>query len=385
MDLQFSDEQQALREAVRAACDASCPIERVRELEDDPVGFDAAFWRELGQMDLLGLSLPEAHGGSGMGSLESVIVAEELGRALVPSPYLVSCIVAGSILAGAGTDEQRSSWLPRIATGEGIVTLAWHEAAASDGPAGIHLTVREEGGDLVLDGTKVVVPFALASSALLVLARRGDDPQDIDLVLVDRDTPGIDIEHTPTLASDASCRVRFDGVRVPATSRLGAPGTGWSSFRSAMDDALITAAGWAVGGAERTLEMTVDYAKERVQFGVPIGNFQGVAHPIADIATEIDGARTLVYEAAWTSGQGTAGPLPAMAKRYAADVYRRATRVAHQTFGGVGFTLDIDVQLYFRRAKQHDLLWFGPAVLDEEIAAAELDAPTPFVSIDAGV
>jgi alkylation response protein AidB-like acyl-CoA dehydrogenase len=382
VDLAFTDEQQALREAVRDACAASCPIERVRELEDDPVGFDAAFWRELGQMDLLGLSLPEEHGGSGMGPLESVIVAEELGRALVPSPYLVSCVAAGTILAQAGTPEQRSAWLPDIATGASIVTLAWHEAQASDGPRGVHLSVRDDADELVLDGTKVMVPFALGSSALLVLARRGERLEDIDLVLVDRDADGLTIEHTPTLASDAACRVTFAGVRVPAASRLGAAGSGWSAFRRAMDQTLIVAAGWAVGGAERTLEMTVAYAKERVQFGVPIGNFQGVAHPIADIATEIEGARTLVHQAAWSR---EAGPLPAMAKRYAADVYRRATRVAHQTFGGVGFTIDIDVQLYFRRAKQHDLLWFGGATLDEEIAAAELDAPTPFVSIDAGV
>ncbi len=127
MDLTFTEEQQALREAVRDVCAASSPIERVRELEDDPTGFDTGFWRELAQMDLLGLTLPETHGGSGMGVLEGVIVAEELGRSLAPSPYLVSCVAAGGILAAAGSEEQRSSWLPRIATGDAIVTLAWHE------------------------------------------------------------------------------------------------------------------------------------------------------------------------------------------------------------------------------------------------------------------
>ncbi len=238
---------------------------------------------------------------------------------------------------------------------------------------------------MVLDGTKLLVPFAVAASALLVLARTGPQATDVDLLLVDRAAAGLTIEHTPTLASDASCQVTFSGVRVPTSARIGPAGEGWSTFQSSLDDALIVAAGWAVGAGERTLEMTVEYAKERVQFGVPIGNFQGVAHPIADIATELAGARTLVHEAAWSRSRGHAGPLAAMAKRYAADVFRRATRVAHQTFGGVGFTLALDVQLYFRRAKQHELLWFGPAALDEEIAAAELDAPTPFVGIDAGV
>jgi alkylation response protein AidB-like acyl-CoA dehydrogenase len=153
-----------------------------------------------------------------------------------------------------------------------------------------------------------------------------------------------------------------------------------------LDDALIVAAGLANGGAERVLEMTVEYAKERVQFGVPIGNFQGVAHPIADIATEIEGAKMLAYEAAWAAGQSAgAGPLAAMAKQYAAGVFRRATRVGHQVFGGVGFTNAIDMQLYFRRAKQLELSWFEPRTLADRVAAAELDSATPFVTIDAGV
>jgi alkylation response protein AidB-like acyl-CoA dehydrogenase len=147
----------------------------------------------------------------------------------------------------------------------------------------------------------------------------------------------------------------------------------------------VVAAGLANGGAERVLEMTVEYAKEREQFGVPIGNFQGVAHPIANIATEIEGSKTLTYEAAWAAGRAgdhRAGPLAAMAKQYAADVFKRATRVGHQVFGGIGFTNAIDMQLYFRRAKQLELSWFEPRTLAERVAAAELDGDQPFVTVE---
>ena len=173
MDLTFTDEQQALRDAVRELCAAAPPADRLRELEDDPVGYDAGFWRELAQMDLLGLTMPEAHGGSGMGALESVIVAEELGRVLAPSPYLVSCIAAGGLLAAAGSDDQR----PRGSRASPAVTPSspWRGTSreASDGPAGIRLEGRDDGDELRRRGTKIVVPSRPADSALLVLARAG--------------------------------------------------------------------------------------------------------------------------------------------------------------------------------------------------------------------
>lgn len=370
MDLDLSEEQEMLREAVRDLCAQHATPEVVRAFEDDPTGYPEGLWRELAAMDLLGLAVPEAHGGSGMGAVEQVVVAEELGRSLAPTPYLHTAVFGARILELAG----RGDWLARVARGDAVVTLAWMEPHRGDGPDGVQLTAKPDGDDLVLSGTKIAVPFASAADAVVTLARTGDE---VGVVLVDPASPGVGLERAPTLASDASYEVTFDGVRVPAPERLG----DWTTFATALDDALVAVAATAVGGAERVLEMSVGYAKERVQFGVPIGNFQGVAHPLADIATEVAGARVLTYEAAWRRGTGRdLGPLAAMAKQYACDVYRRATRVAHQTYGGIGFTLAVDVQLYFRRAKQLEVTWSEPRTLLERVAAAELDADDPWVT-----
>ena len=383
MDLELTPEQQMLRDAVRDLCGKYGDPDRLRELEDDPTGFDPDAWRELAAMDLIGLTLPAEHGGSGMTALESMVVFEELGRAIVPTPLLVSSVIAGGLLAHAGSTELQGEWLPRIATGEVIATLAWHEAERSDTAAGIGVTASADGDALVVEGTKILVPFASSADALLVLVRDGDG---VSVVLVPTEADGITLAQTTVADSSAQYEVRFDGVRVPASNRVGAAGAGWDAFEAVMDDALIAVGAMAVGGTAHVLEMMVDYATERVQFGVPIGNFQGVAHPIADVATELEGARTLVLQAAWARAEhGTSGALHALAKRFACETYRRATRCAHQVYGGIGFTRAIDVQLYFRRAKQLELDWFEPRTLTERIAVAELDDDRPLVGVDAGI
>ncbi len=385
MDLTWSDEQQALREAVRDLCAKHGGPDELRELEDDPVGYRPAFWQELAQMDLLGLGLPPEHGGSGMGLLEQCIVAEELGRSIVPSPWFPTVAVAAPLLVRAGDEAQQGTWLPRIARGEAVLTIAWHEPAASETAAGIRARAERDGDGFVLHGTKVLVPFASSADALLVLARTGEAEREVGLFLVPADTPGLAVEQTPSLAADAQFQVLLDGVRVGSEALVGAADGGWDAFEDVMADALLLASAHALGGAERTLEMTADYAKERVQFGVPIGNFQGIAHPIADRATEVEATRTMVQYAAWLADGGTRSlPLAAMTKRFASESWRLATRTGQQTFGGIGFTRAIDVQLYFRRAKQWELSWFGPAALDAWVAEAELDAPRPLVGHDLG-
>ena len=383
MDLELSPEQQMLRDAVRDLATKYGDPDRIRELEDDPVGFDPACWQELAGMDLIGLTLPPEHGGSGMTALESMVVFEELGRAIVPTPLLVSSVIGGGILGAAGSADQQSQWLPRVASGEAILSLAWHEPGRSDGPQGVALSATADGDDLVLSGTKILVPFASSADALVALVREDDG---ISLVLVPTQTDGIALEQTTVADSSAQYEVRLTDVRVPAANRIGPAGQGWDTFVDVMDDALIAVGAMAVGGTAHVLEMMVDYATERVQFGVPIGNFQGVAHPIADVATELEGARTLVLQAAWARAEhGTSGALHALAKRFACETYRRATRCAHQVFGGIGFTRAIDVQLYFRRAKQMELDWFEPRTLMERIAVAELDDERPLVGVDAGI
>jgi alkylation response protein AidB-like acyl-CoA dehydrogenase len=366
MDLKWTEEQEMLRETIRSLLAKYSSPEIVRELEDDPVGYRVDLWEELGRQGLLGLTLPEENGGSGMSTLEQVILYEEFGRALTASPHLVSCVLAARMLHGNG------EWLQRIASGEAIASLAWLEPDGGEGPDGVQL--RTDGDELT--GEKIRVPFATSATRLLTLARTDDG---IGLFLVDpAETEATQVR---VMGSDAESLVRFDGTPAERIA-----GDGWALFEDAMQDGLIALAAFAIGGAERAHEMATEYAKERVQFDRPIGSFQGIAHPLAEMATEIAGARVLVYEAAWArANRPDVGPLPAMAKLYAADVFKRTTKVGQQVFGGIGFIRDLDMQLYFRRAKQLEISWWGPRTLEERIAQAELDTDRPFVGLDYGV
>lgn len=380
MDLRLSEEQLLLRETMREVCARYATPLLVREMEDDPVGYRADLWRELADVGVLGILVPEEHGGAGLTEVEAALVCEELGRSLCPSPFVVSSVLSARLIERGGSAEQQERLLPVLAEGGHVVTLAWVEPGRGSGPDGVQLRAERAGGGHRLSGSKILVPFASSADHLLAPARTVDG---ITLFLVDRAAPGLTYRQVPTLASDASYRVDFDAVAVAEEARLGPDGSGWPLFEDAMNDALIALAAVAVGGAARAHELGTAYAKERVQFDRPIGSFQAVAHPLAEMAMEIEGARVLVYEAASTrAAGGPLGPLAAMAKLYACDVFRRTTKVAHQVFGGIGFTREIDIQLYYRRAKQLEITWWGPRDLEERIARAELDGERPFVTVD---
>jgi alkylation response protein AidB-like acyl-CoA dehydrogenase len=385
VDLNFTEEQELLRATVRELCAKHSSPEMVRQLEGDPVGYRPELWRELAATGLLGLTVPEQYGGAGLTTLDLAVVYEEFGRALCWTPHFTTAVIGASALRAGGTEEQKQDWLPRIAAGEAVLTTAWLEPERGCGPEGVQATAERDGESYRLNGTKMLVPFAASATRLLTLARTGPGDEDIDLFPVDPRSTDISIQPLTAMAQDAESLVAFDGAEVPASDRIGDEGSGWRTWEHAAVDGLIALAAYAVGGAARAHELAVDYAKERVQFDRPIGSFQAMAHPLAEMATEVDGARTLVYEAAWARSVGRgAKTLAAMAKYYGADVYRRSTKLGQQVFGGIGFTTDIDMQLYFRRAKQLELTWWDPKYLEEKIAAAELDAEVPFVSIDAG-
>jgi alkylation response protein AidB-like acyl-CoA dehydrogenase len=376
LDLAFTEEQEMLRGVVRGLLAEHAPTSVVRDMEDDPVGYPADLWKRLGALDLLGLLLPEEHGGSGMTALEGVVLYEELGRSLAPVPHFVSCVVSGTALAAGGTDAQRAEWLPRVAAGDAVLTPAWLEPDGGFGPRGVRAraTTDDGGATFRLTGTKRHVAFAAAATRFLVLARTGDAPGDVDLFLVDPAAPGVTLSQQLTIASDTQYRVDLDRVAVAAEDRLGGAGSGWATWETVRDDALILLAAWAVGAADRTQEITVQYAKDREQFGKPIGAFQAIAHYLADRQAELDGARTLVHEAAWARATGRPViRLAPMAKLFAGRVLRDVTATAQQVHGGNGFTLDYDVQLYFRRAKALQVSWWGDRELEEIVAADVLD------------
>ena len=373
LDLDFTEEQEMLRDMVRGLCAQLSPIETVRELEDDAAGVAAELWEQLGELGICGLMLPEEYGGSDMGLLEGVVLYEELGRSLAPVPHFVSCVLAAGTILESGCGEQHASLLTAIASGEAIVTPAWLEPDGGYSPRGVQLSASAEGGDFVLNGSKMHVYFASAAEQLLVLARTGAEEREIDLFLVPADTDGIKLDQRMSIASDTQYRVDFDDVRVPASNRLGAAGSGWGTWEAVMQRAVILASAQAMGGAEFALETTAQYAKDREQFGKALAEFQAISHYLADAKTELDGGKMLVYEAAWAQSAGhDVSRLAPMAKLFACKVYRDVTAMAQQVFGGVGFTLEYDIQLYFRRAKQLQLSWWDKQTCEDRIADAIL-------------
>ena len=374
LDLTFSAEQEMLRETVRGVCATSCPLSVVRELEDDSVGFAPELWKQLAHLDLIGLQLPEEYGGSGMSAVEGVVVYEEFGRALVPSPHFVSAVLCGSALAAGGSAELKSAWLPPLVAGEVILTPAWLEPEGGFGAAGVQLRAVPDADGLIISGTKRHVAFATSASRLVVLVRTGDALGDVDLFLVDPTADGVTLTQQFSVASDTQYRVDFDGVRVTDADRIGPAGSGWSTWDEVMHEAIILAGAQAVGGARHALDITVQYAKDRHQFDKPLGAFQALAHYLADAVTNLDGAEVLVHEAAWARAEGkSVAKLAPMAKLYACRTFRDLTATAQQIFGGIGFTVEFDIQLYFRRAKQLQLSWWDSRYLEELVAAAVLD------------
>lgn len=373
MDLDLTDEQVMLRDLVRGVCEAYAPLDSVRGLEDDPTGFSAELWKQLRELDLVGLMLPTEHGGSGMGMVEGALLYSELGRALAPTPHFVSAVMSAGAVLGAGTDEQRAAWLPGLASGESVWTIGWLEAGGGYGARGVAAVARPDGDAFRLEGEKWHVPFAAAAEQLAVLARTGDAPTDVDLFVVDGAAPGIRRERQHTIASDTQYRVVLDGARADRLGRVPI-GAGWRAWEATLLDGIILLAAQAIGGARRALELAVQYAKDREQFGKSLGAFQAIAHYLADAAAAVDGGETLVFEAAWAhaAGRDTTRLAP-MAKLFAAKTFRDVTATAQQIFGGVGFTLEYDIQLYFRRAKQLQLSWWDEPVLEERVAASILD------------
>jgi alkylation response protein AidB-like acyl-CoA dehydrogenase len=368
MDLELTDEQELLRDTVRGLCQRHAGLDVVRAMEDDPVGFPDKFWAALAESGILGLTIPEEFGGSGMSMVDAAVVYLELGRALAPSPHFVSVVLSGGVLVAAGSDEQKQAWLPRIASGESIVTPAWLEPDRGFGEKGVALRATKDGDGWKLTGRKRHVAFAGAAEALLTLARTDEG---LALFLVPKDDAGVTLTQQFTIASDTQYDVAFEGA---PGELVGSAGGGWVTWDEVMHDGIILLGAYAAGGARVAHEITTQYAKDRKQFDKPLGAFQAIAHYLADGISAVDGAEVLAYEAAWARSEGRdVTRLAPMSKLFAGQTFRDVTAVGQQVFGGVGFTLEYDIQLYFRRAKQLQLSWWDDRYLEELIAADVLD------------
>jgi len=372
LDLGLNEFQQMLRNSAREFLESECPISYVRDMEQDERGYSPELWSSMAEMGWLGLAFPEDFGGEGLGFVELAILLEEMGGALLPGPYFSTVVMAGMALSEAGTEDQKVEYLARIARGQLIVTMAITEPSGLWEPRGIEATATRTDDGYVINGTKLYVPNAHVSEYVIVAARTGDGETDVSLLIVPSNVDGIKQSLLTTIASDRQSELTFDDVTVGEASLLGDFNGGWDTVASVLKWGAVGKCAEMLGGAQRVLDMTVRYAKERMQFGRPIGSFQAVQHHAADMAADVDGCRYITYQAAWTLAQG----LPAdrevsMAKAWVSDAYQRVCALAHQSHGAVGFTKEYDLQLYSRRAKAAELM-FGDADLHLEGVASAI-------------
>jgi alkylation response protein AidB-like acyl-CoA dehydrogenase len=298
---------------------------------------------------------------------------EEMGRAVVPGPFFSAVLLGGGSVLEAGSDAQKKEWLPKIAAGQKRVTLAWMEPSAVVGPQGIAVSAAERGGRFTLAGTKLFVPDAHTADAVVVAARAAGTSGEtgVSLFLVPRDARGLEIKLLPTMDQTRKlCEVTLRDVAVGADAVLGPVGGGWARLARVLDRATVALCAEMCGGAQKVLDMTVEYAKIRQAFGRPIGSYQGVKHRAADMLVDVENSKSITYYAAWALDEGAAeGPLAvSMAKAYVSDAYRRVAAAGIQLHGGIGFTWEHDLHLYFKRAKGSEFT-FGDATHHRERVA----------------
>jgi alkylation response protein AidB-like acyl-CoA dehydrogenase len=379
MDIGFSEEQELLRDTARKFLDSECPTKFVREMMATEHAVTDAFWHQLAENGWLGITYPEAEGGSGLGLVDLVVLMEEIGRAVMPGPYPATVLLGGAAIAAVGSPEQRREWLPRIAGGEVKATLALTEPNARWDAAGITATAREARGGFTLTGAKMFVPDAHLADVLIVAARSRDGStmeDGVSLFLVPKGTAGLAIRRLPSVDETRKlCEVTLDNVAVPGSALLGELHQGWAPLQRVIDRAAVALSAEMCGAAQRVLDMTVDYAKLRVAFGKPIGIYQGVKHKCADMLVEIENAKSLTYYAAWAVDEGEAdAPLAvSMAKAAASDAGRKVCAAGIQLHGGIGMTWEHDLQLYLKRAKADEVM-FGDATWHRERIARLMGA-----------
>jgi len=372
MNFGFNEEQDLLRSTARKFFENEFPSEVVRRLMDTPEGMTPTLWGKLGEQGWLGLIFPEPYDGMGLGLVDLVVLMEEMGRAVIPGPYFSAVLLGGLAILESGSDAQKKEWLPAITSGQKRVTLAWMEPSAMLGAEGVTLPAVKKGATFTLSGTKLFVPDAHTADAIVVAARTtGKSDDGVSLFLVPRGTRGLEVNLLPTMDQTRKlCEVTLRDVAVGGDALLGAVGAGSAPLGRVLDRATVALCAEMCGGAQKVLDMTVEYAKIRQAFGRPIGSYQGVKHRAADMLVDVENSKSITYYAAWALDEGvTEGPLAAsMAKAYVSDAYRRVSAAGIQLHGGIGFTWEHDLHLYFKWAKGSEFT-FGDATYHRERVA----------------
>ena len=350
MDFAFTSDQQLLKNSARAFLDEHCKPATVRAAWDDPRGTNDAMWKEMAQLGWLGLSLPEAHAGSGLGMVETAILLEEMGHAACPGPYWPT-MLAGTAFAEAATDAQKKRWLPAIATGEARATIAFLDGDLDWSPDAVTTRAERAGQGWTLTGEKRFVPWAHVADVMLIPAK---GPDGVTLFAVEPSARGLGL--SPVAGMDLATRwvhVRLEGVPVSADAVVGSPGQAATLLGGLLRRGAVGAAAEMLGASRRCLEMAVGYAKVREQFGQPIGSFQAIRHKCAEMLVEVENSHAATYYAAWALDARAEDHVVAasVAKAYVSDAARKVCGEAIQVHGGIGFTWEYDLHLYFKRAK----------------------------------
>jgi len=377
MNFAFTEEQEELKKGARQFLENYSASEHVRAMMETDDGYDPQVWSRISsELGWPSLHIPEEYGGSGFSYVELIAVMEEMGRALLCAPFFSSvCLAANALLVG-GTEEQKQEHLPGIAAGETIATVAFTEPNGKWDASGIQTTATVDGDSVVLEGTKSFVIDGHTANLLIVAARQpGTSGEDgVDLYAVPADTAGVERRLLNTMdMTRKQAEVKLEGARIPASNRLGDAGSGWATLSKTLDLAAVALAAEQVGGAQRCLDMSVEYAKVRVQFGRPIGSFQAIKHKCADMLLEVESSRSAAYYAGWAAAEDneellTVAPL---AKAYCSDAYFHCAAENIQIHGGIGFTWEHDAHLYFKRAKSSEIL-FGDATYHRELLAQRI-------------
>ena len=379
MDFGFSEEQDLLRQAARDFLTEYCTSAFVRQMMEDERGYSPELWQQMAALGWLGLAFPEEYDGQGLGFVDLTVILEEMGAALLPSPFFSSVLLAGQTILLGGSEGQKKTYLPKIADGSLVATLAMTEPAGrfeAEGIVDVQALPADEG--FAISGTKLFVPDAHVSDLMVVAARTksaGDKSFGISLFLVDAGAPGLSVTLLKTMdQTRKQCEVIFDNVRVGRDSLIGMLDMGWPVLSKVLHICTAALCAEMVGGAQRVLDISVAYAKERMQFGRPIGSFQAIKHKCAEMMLQVESAKSAAYYAAWAVDEDVPeAPLAvSMAKAYCSDAYRYTAGEGIQVHGGIGFTWEHDMHLYFKRAKYAEFT-FGDATYHRELVAQEIN------------
>jgi alkylation response protein AidB-like acyl-CoA dehydrogenase len=375
MDFGFTEEQEALRKSAREFLTDRSTTQLVRDLMASKTGFDETLWKEMSDLGWMGTAIAESDGGLGLSLIELAVLVEEMGRALLPSPFYSSVGLAAPVIAATAEGALRKTVLGGIASGDLRATVALAEAEGRWDAAGVKAKATRVNGGYKLSGTKVFVPDAHLADEIVVVARtsKSKDPREgISLFLVPTSDKKMKVRQLDTIdATRRLCQVKVGGVEVPAERRLGPEGEAWPLLERALDRAATVLSAEATGLATKVLELSRDYAKERTQFDKPIGAFQAISHRIADMLVLTENARSTTYYAAWALEEGVpdAALAAATAKVAASEAARVVAQDGIQVHGGIGFTWEHDMHLYYRRAKWCELFLGDPSIWRERVAS----------------